>query len=115
MNNVLVLTNMLQFSTFQHIQHINILKIYTRLFQYMVMKRSDMHDYHPRNGCNYNQTRNKKRFLLIKQSGLQGPSLLNSLNEEVKHFRKSYKSFSISTFNQNFIKSLSEIIHVILD
>ena len=67
-------------------------------FNTFFTKRSDIHDYHTRDSCNLNQTRNK-RFLLIKRSGLlTDPNLWNLLDDKIgkllsiKHFRNSYKS-----------------------
>ena len=72
-------------------------------FNTFFTKRSDIHDYHTRNSCKLNPTRNKLVFT-DKSIRTTGPKLWNSLNDQVrsslstKHFRNLYKSTLISTY-----------------
>ena len=72
-------------------------------FDTFFTKRSDIHDYHTRNSCNFNQTRNKRVFT-DKTIRTTGPILWNSLEDKIrnslstKHFRNSYKSSLIGTY-----------------
>ena len=67
-------------------------------------KRSDIHDYHTRNNCNLNQTRNKRVFT-DKMIRTTGPILWNSLDDKIRkslltnNFRNSYKPSVISSYD----------------
>ena len=73
-------------------------------FNTFFTKRSDIHNYHTRNNCNLNQTRNKRVFT-DRTIRTTGPILWNSFDDKTrkslstKHFRNSYKSSLISSYD----------------
>ena len=73
-------------------------------FNTFFTKRSDIHDYHTRNSCSINPTRNKLVFS-DKAIRTTGPKLWNSLDDQIKksfstkHFRNSYKSTLIRAYD----------------
>ena len=73
-------------------------------FNTFFTKRCDIHNYHTRNNCNLNQTRNKRVFT-DRTIRTTGPILWNSLDDKTKkllstkHFRNSYKSSLISSYD----------------
>ena len=83
-------------------------------FNTFFTKRSDIHNYHTRNNCNLNQTRNKRVFT-DRTIRTTGPILWNSFDDKTrkslstKHFRNSYKSSLISSYDCNLYSYILEI------
>ena len=103
------------------------IQLFPSSFNAFLSKCSDIYNYHTRNRCNFNQTRNKKKFA-DKTIKTTGPSTWNSINDNdnvkkaitANHFWKSFNWYLWNDLKLHVTVTLnvdlfSELVFVLRD